>query len=201
MFNWEGLDPIGQVFFIIAIASTAILALQLILNMLGLAGHDADIGAGDHEIPADGDAAGGDAHSSGLGILSVRTIVAFFVGFGWAGIATLRSGGSTAAAIAIAFGAGLVFMFTVFYVMKLIFRLSESGNIDFKNAVGQSGTVYTTIPAKGGGAGRIQLVVQGRMREMDAVTESESVLSPGMPITVEKFISGSTVLVKKLEVK
>lgn len=45
--------------------------------------------------------------------------------------------------------------------------MQESGNLDTRNAVGQTGEVYVPIPADG--RGKVTLVVQDRFMEMDAV--------------------------------
>ena len=46
---------------------------------------------------------------TGIGLLTVRTVTAFFVGFGWAGVIMLNHGHSMLAAIA-GTGIGLVFL-------------------------------------------------------------------------------------------
>jgi membrane protein implicated in regulation of membrane protease activity len=173
------------------------------LNLLGLGGHDADadVSAGpgfgtetalDHpEL---------DAHSTGLALISVRTVVAFFVGFGWTGAVLLASGAPVWMATLLALAVGVGFLLVVFYLMRAIFRLSDSGNIDYRNAAGQTGTVYVTVPAKGQGTGQIQIILQGRLRELPAITDSEIKLAPGTPIHVTRVI-GSTMLVEKMEAK
>ena len=126
--------------------------------------------------------------------------MAFFVGFGWGGVVTLRSGLSLPIAIVVAFVIGSGFLLIVFYIMKSIFKLSESGNIQLKNAVGQTGTVYITIPGGNKGKGQIQVKVQGRLRELEAVTDGQEDLPTGTTVSVVKVIGESTMVVRKLEV-
>ena len=201
---WTSLNGSFPVFYAIAFVSTALLAVQLALNLFGLAGHDmaTDVSAGpgfDTEVAMDHPELS--THSSGLGLISMRTVVAFFVGFGWAGVVFLTANRSVWLATLSAFIVGVVFMFVVFFLMRSVLRLSESGNIDFRNSVGQTGTVYTTVRGPGKGPGQVQVVVQGRLREMAAVSQDGTELSPGTPIRVTKMISGSIVEVQKLEVK
>ena len=199
---WIALTGSQQVFYVIAIISTAILILQLILNLIGLAGDDMDMDI-DHDVdlPTDAGLEHPDLtpHSSGLGVISVRTVMAFFVGFGWAGAAALSSGWSIIPAVLVALAVGLVFLFVVFYLMRTIFRLSESGNVDYRNAVGKSGTVYLPVPAGSSGSGQIQVVVQGRLREITAMTDAKEDLPAGTPVQVVKVLGGSTMLVRKME--
>jgi membrane protein implicated in regulation of membrane protease activity len=200
---WASLTLAQQIFHAIAVLTTLVLVVQLILNLVGLAGHDADVDASGADASADAavDHPGDAAHSTGLGILSVRSVTAFFVGFGWGGVVSLRSGISLPLTIVLAFLMGAVFLFVVFYIMKSIFKLSDSGNIEYRNAVGQSGTVYIAIPAEGKGRGQIQVKVQGRLREVDAITDGKEELPTGTAVSVVNVIGDSTMVVKKMEAK
>jgi hypothetical protein len=199
---WSGLSGLEHLFYLIAFPSSFILFLQLILNLVGLGSHDVDTAmSADMPSGAVMDHPDLAAHSTGLGLLSVRTVVAFFVGFGWAGVVTLGLGLSPVPAVLTAFGVGVMFLLTVFQIMRTILRLSDTGNVDLSNAVGQTGTVYLPIPAKCAGVGQIQVVVQGRLREVQAATDGEDALPVGLPVQVVKMLSGSSALVRRLEVK
>jgi membrane protein implicated in regulation of membrane protease activity len=200
---WASLSLAQQIFHVIAVVTTIVLLVQLILNLVGLAGHDTDVDTAGGDMPADVsvDHPGDTGHSTGLGILSIRSVTAFFVGFGWGGVVMLRSGVALPITIVVAFIIGAAFLLTVFYLMKSILKLSESGNIQVRNAVGQSGTVYITVPAANKGKGQIQVKVQGRLREVEAVTDAEDDLAVGTPVSVIKVIGDSTMLVRKMEAK
>ena len=188
---WALLNEHEKFFYIIAYLSTAILLLQLLLNLIGFAGHD---------IAVDGHDVGGVDHSSGLGLISARTIVAFFVGFGWAGIALLKQHYSPSTSVISATFIGIGFMLIVFWLMRMLYSLSESGNIDLSKAVGQTGTVYIPIAKNGTGTGQIQVTVQGRLREIPAVTDEKEDLPTGTPIVVVKAIANNTMLVHRLKI-
>ena len=199
---WMSLSNSLRVFYVIGIASTLILVIQLILNLIGLAGSDMDVdAAGDVDIPGDVGIDHPDLaqHSSGLGLISIRTVIAFFVGFGWTGVMMLTAGRTLLVSVLVAFVVGVVFLLVVFYLMRMIFRLSESGNVDYRNAVGRTGTVYLPIPGQNRGAGQIQLVVQGRLRQTAAVTDGQEDLPVGTTVQVAKVVASSTMLVRKLE--
>jgi membrane protein implicated in regulation of membrane protease activity len=207
---WSSLQMAEQVFYLIGMLATAILLVQLVLNLIGLGMHDADMSGpdgGDIDGADAGDVSGGDfehpdlpAHSSGLGMISFRTVLAFMVGFGWSGALSIESGLSILPALLLAVLAGTVFMVVVYWLMKAIYRLSDSGNVDFRNAAGRTGTVYIPIPAMGVGSGQVQVSVQDRLREIPAVTDGDEALKTGTAIRVVKVLDGGTVVVRRLEV-
>ena len=139
---WNSLLIEKQIFYAIGIFSLGILLLQIFLTLVGLDHHgDADL------------TGGGADHDSGMGLLTIRTVTAFFVGFGWTGAIMLNHGYSVVAAIAAGAGTGLVFLLITAFLIRNLLRLqSGGGNIDYNNAIGLVGTVYTTIrPRKGVG--------------------------------------------------
>ena len=80
MFDWwSTLGRALQIFYGIAITTSAVMLFQLVLMFFGMDG-DSDFDVDDI-----------DDHGTG-GILSVRTVSAFFVGFGWTGVAAIEAG-------------------------------------------------------------------------------------------------------------
>ncbi len=143
---WITLTGAEQVFYTIAITSSAILVVQFVLNLVGLAGQDMDMDTdSDFDVGDDFDV----DRDTGLGVLSVRTVLAFFVGLGWTGVAMLGSGISQGGSVIVALLGGAFFMFVVFWLMRTIYSLTESGNIVTASALGQTGTVYLPIPPQG----------------------------------------------------
>jgi membrane protein implicated in regulation of membrane protease activity len=207
---WLSLQMAEQVFYLIGILATAILLVQLVLNLIGLGMHDADMSGPDGggvDGAVGGELAGGDfehpdlpAHSSGLGMISFRTVLAFMVGFGWSGGLSIESGISILPALLLAVLAGTAFMVVVYWLMRAIYKLSDSGNVDFRNAAGKTGTVYIPIPASGGGSGQVQVSVQDRLREIPAVTDGDEPLKTGTAVRVVKVLDGGTLIVRRLEV-
>ena len=76
---WHGLLLEKQIFYGIGIFSLGLLICQILLSLIGL-DHHSDVGVG---AAVD--------HDSGLGLFSLRTITAFFAGFGWTGGIRLQS--------------------------------------------------------------------------------------------------------------
>lgn len=201
---WGTLGLAAQLFYLIAVLSSVILLIQLVLSLLGAGGDHLAADGGGMDLSGHLDVGGHDlsVHDVGLhdvpvSVFSVRTVLAFFVGFGWTGVVMLRSEVALLPTIAVATGVGILFLLVVFWLMTMIYRLSESGTVDYRNAQGQAGTVYLPIPAQGSGQGQVQLVVQGRMRELPAVTEEAESLPTGTRVRVVKVLDGNTVVVKR----
>lgn len=182
---WNSLFLAKQVFYAIGIASIAILLIQIFLTFLGIdTHHDADLAPGDHD--------------SGLSFLSIRTITAFFVGFGWGGVIILNHGHSLAAAILGGCATGLVFLFVTAFLIHNLLRLQSSGNLDYHNAIGIVGTVYSTIPAAEAGGGQLELMLQGRLTMAEAYIRAERDLKRNTKARVVALIGESTLLVEPL---
>ncbi len=184
---WEALTGLQQFFAVLAIPATLILLLQTALLLFGMGGGHGDAGGQDADADADADGHDhdpdhGDGHEPGLRIFTVRAFVAFFSVFGWVGIVLTDGGLTNALSVAFAFLAGLAAMVGMAWFFKAAMRLQDSGNIDLKNALGKTGTVYIPIPPNRVGRGKVTLVVQGRFTEMDAVTDCDTALPTGSEV-------------------
>jgi len=183
---WNSLLIEKQIFYAIGLFSLAVLLLQILLTLVGVGHHDADFsGHGDHD--------------TGIGLLTVRTVTAFFVGFGWTGAIMLNRGYSMTAAILAGTGVGAAFLLTTGFLIRNLLRLqSAGGNVDYNNAIGLVGTVYTTVPAAEAGGGQIELMIQGRLMMAEAYTKAALNLKPNSKARVIALIGRSTLLVEPL---
>jgi membrane protein implicated in regulation of membrane protease activity len=185
-----------QIFYGLGCLATLLLVIQLIMTVLGL-GEDVP---GDAATVDDGllDAGGDMEHGDGLSLVSTRTIVAFLAGFGWTGAIALNSGLGLPAAVVVALVVGFVLMLMVFWLMRGLYSLRQSGSLDYHNAVGQSGTVYIKIPAAGSGSGQIQVVVQGRLATVAAQTAAPEEIPSGQQVKVTKVLASNTLQVETI---
>jgi hypothetical protein len=183
---WNSLLIEKQIFYAIGLFSLAVLLLQILLTLVGVGHHDADFsGHGDHD--------------TGMGLLTVRTVTAFFVGFGWTGAIMLNHGYSITAAIAAGAGTGAAFLLATAFLIRNLLRLQSSGGtVDYNNAIGMVGTVYTTIPAAEAGGGQIELMIQGRLMMAEAYTKVARNLPPNSKAKVVALIGQTTLLVEPL---
>ena len=77
-------------------------------------------------------------------------------------------------------------------------KLADDGTIDSSKAVGGTGDVYLFIPAKRAGQGKIQIKVQGRLVEYQAVTDDEADIPTGSVIRVISMLSDKVFIVTKI---
>jgi hypothetical protein len=78
-----------------------------------------------------------------------------------------------------------------------ISKLSDSGTLDYKNALNAVGEVYLTIGANRSRMGKVTVSVQGTMRELDALTDSVTELKSGTIIQVFDVTSNGILIVDK----
>lgn len=122
------------------------------------------------------------SHDPGLRIFTVRGFVAFFSVFGWLGIVLSKQGIPTGYTLTFSVMAGLLAMIAVAAIMKSALSLQSAGNLEIQNAIGKTGRVYIPIPPKRSGSGKVQLIVQVQLRELEAVTDAPETLSSGKEV-------------------
>lgn len=180
---WQTQSTTEAIFLWIAIPATGILAILLLLSFFG---GDFD---GDTDFDTDLD------NAMGFQFITFKNLVGFFAVFGWTGRTCLQAQLSPGVSIVIAIVAGLAMMTilaTIFYFMS---KLTEDGTLKIENAKGGIGEVYLTIPPRRTGYGKVQIRVQGTLRELDAISDSDAPIPTGKLITVTDIISGEILLV------
>jgi membrane protein implicated in regulation of membrane protease activity len=194
-------------FLICAVVGGTVLVCQFVLTLVGLGGDHADFA---HDVPHDyhvGDApdtdpAGHDAHgdhgSSWLfGVISFRTLVAAATFFGLVGYAAESAGLGLGPQLFLAVAAGLGAMYGVHWIVRSMGKLAEDGTVRVRAALGQEGTVYVPIPAAKAQAGKVQLKLQNRLVEYEAVTGGGERLATGTKVRVIG-VTGNTLEVEPL---
>ena len=186
---WSELDLMAQVYWIIAAPATLIFLLLLVLTIFG---SDADT-----DVQTDLDHSFADGDGIPFQFLSVKNIVGFFTMFGWSGLGFISTGMAPWLVIVLSSVCGFIMMLamaTLFYFMS---KLAESGNMNIRNAVGKSGEVYLTIPAKRQGMGKVQITVQGTLETLDAITDDPESLPTSSLVQVTDVISNQILLVRR----
>ncbi len=208
---WEGLGSVLQVLYCIAIPSTLVLVLQMLLSMMGAQGDggvDVSDTSGldmpddlDTDVMFDSDAAdmvqdgGNPADFGTLKFLTLQTIVTFLTVSSWVSIVCVSGGLLPVAAIAIGAVCGFIMMFIVAKLVQMSAKLAEDGTLNLRNAIGETATVYLTIPEKGNGEGKVTMQVQGRFCEFDAVNAGDAPLKTGTQVIVTDVL-GDTLVVE-----
>jgi len=172
---WEALSSLQKTHWIIALPATTIFIIQLIMTLVG---GDAD----DFDTDGDTDFDGVD---EGIHIFSVKSIVSFLMFYGWTGLAAIERGGMAWWGISgISLLVGLVMMFFTAWLLFMLLKLQESGTMKISNAIGEQAEVYLTIPAKKQGEGKVQLIIQGSYKTLDAITEDIEDIKTGTFVEV-----------------
>ncbi len=196
---WESLGDVGRIFACVAIPSTVILFLQTILMLIGIGGgslgsDDADTGI-DTELDNDGEV---DTElDGGLRLFSFRGIIAFLTVLGWVGILGVRLEWSVPVIVISSLLSGFVAMVAIALLFRLIFALQADGTEDLQHALGVAGTVYLRIPPSREGRGKVNIMLDGRLVEKDAVTDEAEMLNYGEQIVVIGISGGTELIVRK----
>ena len=191
---WADLSPIMKVLWGVTLTASLIFIIQTIMTFLGA---DAD---SDFDMDVDTSLDGSDLSNidGGSNLYTFRNFVNFFLGFGWTAILLQSKITSTPLLllVAVLVGAGLVA--AVMYLFKWLSSMQQSGNINlYKAAVGCQGKTYLTIPGARAGEGKVQITIQGAVREYNAETDGDTIPT-GTPIKVTEVINANTLLVEEL---
>lgn len=163
----ESLSVLGNIYFWLGVASSAALVVQIVLMCFSAFGGDIDLD-GDGDIDVDTD--------SGVSIFTLKSITAFLAVGSWSGLLVYLSvkDGREWISVLVALVAGAIAMAVVVVLMRLILKLQCNGILQSDKLVGQTATVYVTVPAARSGRGKITLTAQGKFSEFDAITDSET---------------------------
>lgn len=188
---WNSLSDLQHIFAFIGIPATLVLIVQTILLFFG-------IGDGDDDISIDDGMPDAEMGDDGLALFSIRGIVGMLCIAGWAGIVFIDFGVSNILSIFLAILCGIATLFGTAYLMKAVLKLQSNGTIQLGTAVGKTGQVYIPIPPKGKGRGKVNIVVQDRYIEVDAVTDSEDILKTGETVRVVSTDENGLVMVERV---
>ena len=194
---WNSLSVMMRVLWTITLSASLIFIIQSVMTFLGAdGGSDFDINS-DVDVPVDVDA--GAAHGSGMGLLTFRNFVNFFLGFGWSAILLQDSIKSTTLLMIVSIIIGAALVFAVMMLFKWLSGMQQAGNIDvYKQAVGCEGKVYLRIPGERGGTGKVQINISNSVREYEAQTDGQA-LPTGTSVKVVEVLGATTLLVEPLE--
>ena len=180
----------SKVFWIIAAVGSIFFLIMLVTTFIS-GGADVDI---DADMDADFDMDGGGFH-----FFTIKNLIAFFTIFGWTGIASIDAGMSKPITILIASSCGLVMMFIMAFLFYFVNKLNDSGTLIVKNAIGSIGEVYLTVGADRSKIGKVNVRIQGALREMEALTDEDTDLKMGTVIKVIEVTNNGILIIEKLK--
>ncbi len=189
MNTWfEALSGFEKIYWIVAGISSIIFVILLILTLIG--GEVEDLGDVDTEI--DGDT------GIDFQFLSFKNLMGFFTLFGWSGIACIQNGAPQWVTVIVSVICGLLMMTAMAALFYYLGKMQSSGTLNLKNAINTEGEVYLTVGANRSKMGKVQVKVQNGLRDLDALTDSESDLTQGTIITVTDVTNTGILIVKQL---
>ena len=187
MSEWfSELTSLQQIYWVITGVSSVIFVIVLIGAFIG--GDTDDIGDVDAEMDAD--------IGAGFQFFTLKNLVAFFTIFGWSGIASINAGNSKTLTILISLGCGLVMMAIMAALFYYISKLVSSGTLKMDNALHAIGEVYLTVGANRSSIGKVQVKVQGALRELEALTDHDEDLTQGNVIKVVEVTKNGILIIE-----
>jgi membrane protein implicated in regulation of membrane protease activity len=201
---WDALTAIEKVLWLIAIPFSVIFIIQMVLSFTGIGGGSTDPGADIPDSQTDFSSAGHDiAHSNedagpGFSFFTIRNFIAFFTVFSWSGLALNNAGVSMGLTIILSVFLGVLAMLIISSLFYFTSRMTDSGNVSVKNAIGATGKVYLPIKANKGNVGKVMVNFQGSTREMQAVTMLDKDLSTNMIIKVTGLADDNILIVETI---
>jgi hypothetical protein len=123
----------------------------------------------------------------------------FLPGLVGQGAAALQNGLSTGGATFTGTIIGSIFLGLIVYLMSYLHSLREEGTLNYRNCIGEVGSVYLPIPPSRKGMGQIEVMVQGRLRIVKAVTDHDKKIPNQAAVRVKELVDQQTLLISLLE--
>ena len=180
------LPTLMQIFWGCALISTVIMVIQFILSLCGM---------GDVDMDVDMSAGDGLDAATGMDLFSIKNVVIFFVGFGWAGISFREIIPQDGLLILAALACGCFFVASFMLIFKQMMKFEGNGAVRMEESVGKKAEVYLRIPAKRNGKGKVQVSLNGVAREYDAVTNDDEMIPSGKIVDIIGSTGGGALLV------
>ena len=182
---YKALEPIQQVFWGCAIIASVLFVIQFVLTIIGI----------DHDS-ADFDFHDGDTTDlgGGMNLFTIKNLIGFIMGFGWAGVCLHGNITSTMLLLLISVLVGCLFVVMFIIIYKQTRKLDRNGAYDINDCLNKSASVYLRIPAGGEGKGKVQISLNGSVHEFYALTDEDGIPS-GQTVRIVEVLDGETVKV------
>lgn len=164
---YTGLSGLERVFWTIALVSSFVFIIQAVFTMLGM---DTDVDFDTPDFDGDTMDAGG-----AISLFSVRSLVNFFVGFGWSGITFLPYQINVVLLFVLSTVIGLGFAMIYVLLRRKLKGLERNGAFRIDDCLGLDAVVYLRIPEAGQGKGKVQISINGSIHELNAATDGQAI--------------------------
>jgi len=190
---FEAMEPFTRTLWYIAIPSTLIF---VILSILTLVGGDTDTDV-ETEVDADvdgdmnADAEAENSHSF-FKMFSLKFTLNFIMVFTWLTIFCVDHMIPKFLAIIVGIAGGFAFAWFISWLLKMFMKLQADNTPDYRDATGQTISVYLTVPPTGRGS--IKVNVGGAMKVIDAVSLYQKEFKTGAEAMVVDYKNGVYVI-------
>jgi hypothetical protein len=181
---WLSLTGVQQFLWGLAVFFSLLFLLQIIAAFFGF---------GESGEVTDGDLSHDSAPST---FFTLRNTIVFFLGFSWGGLACIDAEISIFWAVLV----GFLMVAINLFLLRGLASLSETGNLNLNNAIGKEGVVSILIPARLTGYGKVNISFQGRLEELEAITEDEAI-PRGQSVKVLRVSNNNQLVVTHLITK
>ncbi len=181
---FSSLELLLKVFWSCAIVSSLFFVVQFVLTLIGIG--DADMDGMDSVDVMSGD--------GGMALFTVKNLIHFFLGVGWAGVSLWNLIPSKILLVLVSLLMGVFMVVLFIWLFRKMRSIESHGSYDPREAVGAVCDVYLSIPAARSGKGKVQISLRGAVLEMDALTSGER-LATGAKVRVTELLDNHTVLV------
>ena len=172
---------ISPFFFVVTASASLLFFLSNLTMIIGGEVTDGLFDMGGDHIPSD----------VSFKFFTTQTVLAFFMGFGWAGITSTVSWSlAMPIALGIATGFGLILMTFTAFLMSQIKKLNHTSKFSMYSALGTKALVYTRIGEEG--SGQIEVTVSGTKKIIKAISADPTA-------TIESFVEVEVTGVKDTE--
>lgn len=177
-----------QILWVVAVLSSVVFIIQAIGVFMGFdADSDIDLST---DVIEGGDA---DFDADGFHLISVKSIIAFLLGFSWTGVLFYDQLSPTVLGV-VSLVVGLLFMSSVAFLLFQIKKLDRDNTFRLEKTVGLTADVYLRIPAGRSETGKITVSLNGSMHELEAVSDTD--IPTGAKVRILETVNDHVVLVK-----
>ena len=201
MSEWfSSLSGFESALYIVAIIATLFFLIKTALLLFGV-GADMDMDV-DMDVDVDGGDGGDmvqaeDGGGAGLHFFTLHGILAFFCVGSWASIAAFHASDSIIISSLVGIISGAIMMVVCAYIVRALMNLEENGNVNIKKAIGAVGEVYLTVPSRDDGDGKVNLVLNNKIVEYDAVSLDENPIETGTKVRVVDLTDNNQLVVQR----
>jgi len=104
---------------------------------------------------------------------TIRNMISFLTGFSWGTLSALQQGLSMFLSLCVGLCLGIGLVYLTLKLLAELTRLQNSGTLLVENLIGENGEVTLNIPKNESGIGKVLVIGQGRVEEIEAITCGE----------------------------